>query len=182
MSKRQERKARQANAKAVQRQEAVKLSPEQLQAAAQCLVAWLNFWSVRNWGLMATVTQCPLLGKAKAEHIAAQFASNLLVNWEPDIIATKAMADEVDGETIGYVDFAVRVLISNNVTLGRFGIFARCVLRGATWMVNPRSINRRFDPKLADLALKDMEDVTDGSRDEDKDDVGQATAPTVEPQ
>jgi len=169
MSKRSERKARQA---AVERQKDVQLSQEQLEAASRHLIQWLSAWSTKNWGLMASLTQCPLVGKAKAQYIANQFATNILVDWEPDIMATKAMGDEVDGKAIGYIDFAVIVLISNGKDMGRFGIFVRCILDGSQWMVNPHSINRRFDPKLADQALKEMEDDRDGDRDEDEDNAG----------
>lgn len=166
MSKRSERKARQA---AVTQQRDVQLSPQQLMEAAQVLIQWLSAWSTKNWGLMASLTQCrALIGVDKARYVASQFVTNLLVDWDNDIMATKAMADEVDGRMIGYVDFAVVANISNGERMGRFGFFARLVLDGTQWTVNPHSINRRFDPKLADLALKDLKEESDaGAEDQD---------------
>jgi hypothetical protein len=162
----------------LKKDEDVNLTSEELMAAGQVLVEFLKAWEHRLYAVMAGLVHLPtLMRKAKVERITSQFKPNPLLLFEEDINITKANGDwHQDMNTkkrvrIGYVDFAVVVVCGNLKITTRTGVFIRMVLDGDKWLVNPHSMNRRFNPKLAD----DVREEADAAESEEETDGGQGT-------
>lgn len=151
----------------------VDLTSEELMAASAVLVEFLKAWEHNMYAVMANHVHLPtLMRQAKVRCLTSQFKASPLLAFEEDINITKAAGDwHTEGRKsirIGYVDFAVVVVCGDAKGMIRSGVFVRMVLVDDAWLVNPHSMNRRFNPKLADdvneeAGAKESEEETDGS-------------------
>lgn len=137
----------------------VEITQVELMDASAVLIEFLKAWETRLWANMARLVHMPRpetrLRRARTEILKRQFEQNPLVTFEEDINVVKANGDwhvEANGSKtrIAFIDFAVVVIVGNEKMMTRQGVFVRMVLVDALWKVNPWSLNRRFDPQLAD--------------------------------
>lgn len=141
----------------------INLTVQELGEASKVMIEFLKDWEHTMWASMARKVHLPtLLQPAKRDLLEQQFRSSVLLAFEEDIHITTANGDwftESDGTRtrIGFADFAVVVFCGNPKLLTRSGVFIRMVLVNDQWLVNPHSMNRRFDPKLADAVREEAE-------------------------